>query len=148
MNTRVKLCLIVFSCIVVALGVATTLPGPLVQAPQAAPTASANPAPPAAPSRPAATADLATPLYRYEVINTFPHDQFAFTEGLAYSNGMLIEGTGLSGDSSLRRVNLTTGEVLQIRELPDQVLRGGSCGLWRPDRHADRRFTHRVRLRL
>jgi len=43
----------------------------------------------------------------------FPHDSSAFTQGLAYRDGFLYEGTGLNGRSSLRKVRLETGEVVQ-----------------------------------
>ena len=52
------------------------------------------------------------PVYGYDLINTFPHDPNAFTQGLVYHNGFLYEGTGLNGASSLRKVVLETGEVL------------------------------------
>ncbi len=58
-----------------------------------------------------------TPTYNYTVVNTFPHDPTAFTEGLAYADGFLYESTGLNGESSLRKVNLTSGEVLQQSDL-------------------------------
>ena len=58
------------------------------------------------------------PVYSYRVIETYPHDAGAFTEGLVYYNGSLYESTGLYGDSSLRRVDLYTGQVLQLHELP------------------------------
>jgi len=61
--------------------------------------------------------DPATPVYHYQVVHTYPHDPFAFTEGLAYADGYLIEGTGLNGNSTLRKVNLTTGEIVQERQL-------------------------------
>ncbi|MEA3326108.1 MAG: glutaminyl-peptide cyclotransferase [Chloroflexota bacterium] len=49
----------------------------------------------------------------YEVINVFPHDTEAFTQGLIYQDGFLYESTGLYGESSLRMVDLESGEVLQ-----------------------------------
>ncbi|MCB2183429.1 MAG: glutaminyl-peptide cyclotransferase [Desulfobulbaceae bacterium] len=55
--------------------------------------------------------------YDYEVISSKPHDQGAFTQGLCFADGVLYEGTGLYGFSSLRRMKLT-GEDLQIRLLP------------------------------
>jgi glutamine cyclotransferase len=55
--------------------------------------------------------------YTYEIINTFPHDRKAFTQGLAFENGFLYEGTGLPGRSSLRKVELETGNVLQMHQL-------------------------------
>ncbi len=56
--------------------------------------------------------------FSYEVVQRFPHDPTAFTQGLVYEDGVLYEGTGLYGRSSIRRVNLQTGEVLQIYNLP------------------------------
>ena len=61
--------------------------------------------------------------YAYRVIREYPHDPEAFTQGLEYVDGWLYEGTGNRGTSSLRRVNLNTGEVVQIRNL-DQSLFG------------------------
>ena len=63
--------------------------------------------------------------YTYTIINTYPHDTNAFTEGLIYSDGFLYEGTGINGDSSLRRVNLTTGTVQQQVMLPSQYFGEG-----------------------
>lgn len=60
----------------------------------------------------------AVPVYNYQVINTYPHDPSAFTQGLVFENGVLYEGTGLLGYSTLRKVELETGDILQIRELP------------------------------
>jgi len=55
--------------------------------------------------------------YTFQVIHTFPHDPNAFTQGLVFRDGFLYEGTGLTGRSSLRRVRLDTGEVVQKIEL-------------------------------
>lgn len=52
------------------------------------------------------------PYYTYQVVNAYPHDPTAFTEGLVYQDGILYEGTGLRGRSSLRKVELMTGTVL------------------------------------
>src|ERR1051326_2940184 len=60
-------------------------------------------------------ASARTPMYTYEVINIFPHDPSAFTQGLLYLNGALFESTGLNGQSTLRQVDLQTGKVrLQV----------------------------------
>jgi glutaminyl-peptide cyclotransferase len=60
------------------------------------------------------------PEFTYKVIHTYPHDASAFTQGLLYHDSFLYEGTGLKGRSSLRKVRLETGEVLQRAELaPD-----------------------------
>ena len=55
--------------------------------------------------------------YTYKVINTFPHDRKAFTQGLVFEDGVLYEGTGLPGRSTLRKVELETGSVLQMHQL-------------------------------
>jgi len=65
------------------------------------------------------------PVYTYKVVNTYPHDRSAFTEGLVFEDGVLYEGTGLRGYSNLRRVKLETGEILQICELPPQFFGEG-----------------------
>lgn len=68
-------------------------------------------APPAAPASETETETV--PVYTYRVKNTYPHDPLAFTQGLFYVDGVLYESTGLRGRSSLRRVALETGKVLQ-----------------------------------
>lgn len=55
----------------------------------------------------------APPQYTFTVVRVFPHDTSAYTQGLAYRDGFLYEGTGRNGQSSLRKVRLETGEVLQ-----------------------------------
>jgi glutaminyl-peptide cyclotransferase len=57
------------------------------------------------------------PVFGYRVVHVYPHDSKAFTQGLQYVDGFLYEGTGLFGSSSIRRVNLETGEVVQRRNL-------------------------------
>jgi glutamine cyclotransferase len=59
----------------------------------------------------------APPVYTYRVLNTYPHDPNAFTQGLVFEDGQLYEGTGRWGESSLRWVDLETGRVLQVHEL-------------------------------
>lgn len=66
-----------------------------------------------------------TTYYSYTVVNTYPHDPGAFTEGLFYSGGFLYESTGLDGASSLRRVDLASGNVLQEYNLPNQYFGEG-----------------------
>jgi glutaminyl-peptide cyclotransferase len=63
--------------------------------------------------------------YKYNVVATYPHDISAFTQGLDYDNGFLYESTGGFGSSSLRRVNLETGEVLQQIWLTDNYFGEG-----------------------
>ena len=57
------------------------------------------------------------PVDGYEVVNTYPHDPGAFCQGLAFADGFLYEGTGMYGRSSLRRVDLESGKVLNYRSL-------------------------------
>ena len=61
----------------------------------------------------------------YQIVNTYPHDENALTQGGVYSDGELYEGTGLNGLSSLRRVDLETGTVLQSTDLEDQYFGEG-----------------------
>lgn len=55
--------------------------------------------------------------YAFRIVRTFPHDPEAFTQGLLYHDGLLYESTGGFGTSSIRRVELETGRVLQKRDL-------------------------------
>jgi len=57
------------------------------------------------------------PVFDIEIVASFPHDPAAFTQGLTIDQGQLFEGTGRHGESSLRRVDLETGEVLQRKNL-------------------------------
>ncbi len=66
---------------------------------------------------PAEADELHAPLCGYRIVAVFPHDPTAYTQGLTVDDGDLFEGTGLYGDSSLRRVELVTGEVLQRHDL-------------------------------
>jgi len=75
---------------------------------------------------PGITNTLATPVvYTYEVVNTWPHDRNAFTQGLVFLDGELIESTGLNGQSSLRRVELKTGKVLKKVDLAAEYFAEG-----------------------
>jgi glutamine cyclotransferase len=79
----------------------------------------------------AVTAQEATPVraipptFGYRVVAEYPHDHRAFTQGLAYVDGVLYEGTGLNGESTLRRVDLETGEVLQAVRLSEEYFGEG-----------------------
>jgi glutamine cyclotransferase len=53
------------------------------------------------------------PQYTYHVVNKYPHDSEAFTQGLVYYNGFFYEGTGLRGESSLRIVEPITGKNIK-----------------------------------
>lgn len=63
--------------------------------------------------------------YTYQVVHTYPHDRTAFTEGLFYLDGFLYESTGLEGQSSVRKVRIETGEVVQRHDLPEQYFGEG-----------------------
>lgn len=65
------------------------------------------------------------PEYTFQVLHVYPHDPNAFTQGLAYRNGFLYEGTGLKGHSSLRKVRLETGEVVRQIDLPNEFFGEG-----------------------
>jgi len=65
------------------------------------------------------------PEYTYQVINKYPHDPEAFTQGLVYHNGFLYEGTGLRGQSTLRKTELTTGETIQSINLAPEYFGEG-----------------------
>jgi glutaminyl-peptide cyclotransferase len=62
----------------------------------------------------------ATPVAGYRVVNAYPHDPNAYTQGLIYRGGFLYESTGRNGQSTLRKVKLDTGAVLQQRRMDPQ----------------------------
>lgn len=61
----------------------------------------------------------------WTILGAFPHDSKAFTQGLLWHDGALYESTGQNGQSSLRRVDLQSGQVLEKRELGDQFFAEG-----------------------
>lgn len=65
------------------------------------------------------------PIYGYEVVHVFPHDPHAFTQGLVFHDGKLLESTGQVGRSSLRRTELETGKVLQKVDVPEPYFAEG-----------------------
>jgi glutaminyl-peptide cyclotransferase len=71
------------------------------------------------------TARAVVPVYGYETIHVYPHDPSAFTEGLFYLNGFLYESTGLESHSSIRKVRLESGEVLQKIDVPAEYFGEG-----------------------
>ena len=70
-----------------------------------------------APARPLAQRRTPTPVWGYKVVKAYPHDPNAYTQGLIVRDGVLYESTGLNGRSSLRKVKIETGEVLQQRPI-------------------------------
>jgi glutaminyl-peptide cyclotransferase len=67
----------------------------------------------------------ATPVQGFKVVNSYPHDPDAFTQGLFFHDGFLFEGTGLRGRSSIRKVEMETGKVVQQVDLPADVFGEG-----------------------
>ena len=65
-----------------------------------------------------AVAHAALPVDGYAVVHAFPHDPKAYTEGLFYRDGDLYEATGTVGASTVRKVALSTGKVLQQSGTP------------------------------
>ena len=72
------------------------------------------------------------PTFTYRIVNVYPHDPNAFTQGLQYVDGVLYEGTGLNGRSSIRKVALDTGKVLQQRAVPAEHF-GEGIAVWKND---------------
>ena len=70
-------------------------------------------------------AHAAIPVYAFMVKHAYPHDRQAFTQGLYIKDGALFESTGLKGQSSIRRVQLETGRVLQKKDVPEQFFGEG-----------------------
>ncbi|MBW2066170.1 MAG: glutaminyl-peptide cyclotransferase [Deltaproteobacteria bacterium] len=67
----------------------------------------------------------ADPVYSYRIVNIYPHDRGAFTQGLAFQGGTLFEGTGRYGKSSLRKVEVGTGKILNMVRLPHRYFGEG-----------------------
>jgi len=65
------------------------------------------------------------PMYSYNIINTYSHDARAFTEGLVYEDGFFYESTGKYNESTLRKVDLETGEILKLHKLSDNYFGEG-----------------------
>jgi len=59
------------------------------------------------------------PEKEFQILQIYPHDPQAYTQGLVYQDDLLYESTGLVGASSLRKVELETGKVLQRRDIPE-----------------------------
>lgn len=63
--------------------------------------------------------------YGYQVVHVYPHDPHAFTQGLVFVDGHLYESTGEKGQSSIRLVDLQTGQVLQKHDVPAEYFGEG-----------------------
>jgi glutaminyl-peptide cyclotransferase len=70
------------------------------------------------------------PVYGYNIINIYPHDKAAYTQGLVYDGQDLYEGTGLYGNSTLRQVELETGKVLKLYRMPANYF-GEGVTIWK-----------------
>ncbi len=80
---------------------------------------------PAPGSRTVMPVHTAVPIDGVRIVNTYPHDSGAFTQGLVYSGGYLYESTGLKGKSRLRKVELETGRIVRELNLPENVFGEG-----------------------
>jgi glutaminyl-peptide cyclotransferase len=77
-----------------------------------------------------ASANMEQPArYGYRVVRVYPHDPSAFTQGLVFRDGFLYESTGLEGKSTLRKVRLETGEVVEQRRIDPQYFAEGLADL-------------------
>src|SRR5215471_1698529 len=70
------------------------------------------------------------PVRKFEVVAEYPHDPQALTQGLIYTGGFLYESTGRQGQSSIRKVDLKTGRVIQQRAVDNRFL-GEGLTEWR-----------------
>jgi glutamine cyclotransferase len=67
----------------------------------------------------------AVPVYTYEIVNTYPHDSKAFTQGLVIHDGIFYESVGIKGESDLRKVEIETGKVLKQKDVSDEYFAEG-----------------------
>lgn len=118
--------------------ISPTLPTSTSQEPSPLPTPTStgndvSPIPtPTAPPPPTVTAETSLesiPTYTYRVVQVLPHDPEAYTQGLVFQDGVFYEGTGLYGQSTLRRVDPQSGTVLQLHALPEDLF-GEGITLW------------------
>ena len=91
--------------------------------------AAASCSPSTAPAPVATPAAPAVPVFSYQVVNTFPHDKTAFTEGLQFIDGAMYESTGMEGTSWVRRYDLATGAVQAEHVIDKQYFGEGSVVL-------------------
>jgi glutaminyl-peptide cyclotransferase len=77
----------------------------------------------------AATLGQQVQRWGFRIVATHPHDRDAFTQGLLFHEGFLYESTGLEGRSTIRRVNIADGRVLQSAPVPQNQF-GEGITLW------------------
>jgi glutamine cyclotransferase len=65
------------------------------------------------------------PVHGFKIVATYPHDPKAFTQGLVFADGEFYESTGLNGESTLRRVEIASGKVLQQIKVADEYFAEG-----------------------
>ncbi|MCA1724376.1 MAG: glutaminyl-peptide cyclotransferase [Thermomicrobia bacterium] len=91
-----------------------------------------------------ALAPTEPPTDTFQVLNHWPHDPSAYTEGLIYADGAFFESTGLNGMSSIRKVDAETGQVIASLPLDAtddaEVHDGDHRHLW--VRHLRERIPH------
>ncbi len=63
--------------------------------------------------------------YSYKIVKTYPHDKTAYTQGLLFDDGFLYESTGLNGESTLRKVDISTGKPVQMIDMPESIFGEG-----------------------
>ena len=80
---------------------------------------------PAANSQAVQAAPAPAPVWGFRIVATYPHDRRAFTQGLLYLDGVLYESTGQVGQSTIRRVRLEDGQVLQSVDIPSDLFGEG-----------------------
>src|SRR4051812_4158187 len=66
-----------------------------------------------------------TPVYTFKVVNSWPHDCKAFSQGLVFYQDVFFESTGQYGESTLRRVEPQTGKVLNQIKVPREYFAEG-----------------------
>ena len=76
-------------------------------------------------AKPVGRAGTTAGTLRLKVVRTYPHDARAFTQGLLFLDGKLYESTGLQGRSSVRRVDLASGQVERMTSLPPELFGEG-----------------------
>lgn len=80
---------------------------------------------PASPAPAAPKAAVRPAIQTYEIVATYPHDETAFTQGLFFWNDALYESTGRNGQSTIRKINIETGEIEQLRDIPPEYFGEG-----------------------
>jgi glutamine cyclotransferase len=101
--------------IIVALIAASSVTLVLLNSPVESTTSPETPETPVTPDVPIEPEQM---NYTYQVVNVYPHNETAYTQGLVFEDGVLYESTGLYGQSTLRCVELETGNVMQLYSLP------------------------------